>query len=67
MTVRALRWKKMLNQGPFWARVGITQSGGSRYETGRRIPRPVQMLLSLAYGTERERARVLRALTNGKA
>lgn len=26
-----------LNQSEFWSRVGITQSGGSRYETGREI------------------------------
>ncbi|WP_370701734.1 hypothetical protein [Thauera linaloolentis] len=30
----------------------VTQSGGSRYESGRDIPKPVQMLLYLAYGTE---------------
>lgn len=49
--VRALRNSKRLNQSEFWQRLGVTQSGGSRYETGRRIPKPVKMLLDLAYGT----------------
>jgi len=44
------KWKTFretlgFNQGEFWASVGITQSGGSRYESGRAIPRTVQMLL----------------------
>ena len=36
-----------LNQSEFWSRFGITQSGGSRYENARDIPRPVQMLMWL--------------------
>jgi len=36
-----------LNQSQFWSRFGVTQSGGSRYETGRNLPRPVAMLLWL--------------------
>jgi hypothetical protein len=35
------------NQSMFWTRFGVTQSGGSRYESGRNIPKPVRMLLSL--------------------
>ena len=46
---RELRHKLRLNQQDFWSRVGVTQSGGSRYETGRRIPRPVQELLRLVH------------------
>lgn len=63
MNVRSIRWNLGINQGPFWNRVGVTQSGGSRYETGRPIPRPVRLLLSLAYGKPQERARALKALT----
>jgi transcriptional regulator with XRE-family HTH domain len=37
------------NQKEFWAKVGVTQSGGSRYESGRNIPGPVCALLRLAY------------------
>lgn len=30
-----------LTQAEFWTVFGVTQSGGSRYESGRRIPAPV--------------------------
>ncbi len=46
----AVRKKLGMNQGEFWSRVGVTQSGGSRYESGRAIPKPVRILLVLAYG-----------------
>lgn len=49
-SVRVLRKKLGLNQTEFWNRVAVTQSGGSRYEAGRAIPKPVQLLLTLAYG-----------------
>lgn len=41
------RRKLGLNQGAFWSGIGVTQSGGSRYETGRSLPRPVALLLTL--------------------
>lgn len=41
------RRKKGINQKEFWSRYGVTQSGGSRYESGRSIPRPLSILLSL--------------------
>ena len=44
-----LRNKLDLNQGEFWKPLGVTQSGGSRYETGRNIPAPVQRLYWLTY------------------
>lgn len=34
------------NQTLFWSRFGVTQSGGSRYESGRELPLPVAILLS---------------------
>ena len=36
-----------LNQSDFWTRFGVTQSGGSRYESGRSMPKPVAMLVWL--------------------
>ncbi len=52
-----------LRQDQFWARVGVTQSAGSRYETGsRRLPKPLQMLTTLAFGEQADRARVLKSL-----
>lgn len=38
-----------LTQGKFWSRIGVTQSGGSRYEQGRRIPPQVLELLRIVY------------------
>lgn len=35
------------NQAQFWNRFGVTQSGGSRYETGRNIPVPTGKLVML--------------------
>ena len=46
------RRKLGMSQALFWSRVGVGQSGGSRYESGRRVPRPVQTLLHLAYAPE---------------
>lgn len=51
---RTLRKKLGLTQSEFWGRAGTTQSGGSRYESGRDIPDAVLMLLQIAYGTERQ-------------
>ena len=36
-----------LNQSEYWTRFGVTQSGGSRYESGRNIPKPLAILLWL--------------------
>ena len=58
----AMRQKDGTNQSVFWQRVGIGQSAGSRYESGRNIPRPVQMLLRIAYGTAAQAERQIRAL-----
>ena len=50
----AARQKLGINQTQFWGRVGVTQSGGSRYESGRKIPKPIQKLLIIAYGTPKQ-------------
>ncbi len=47
--VRQIRRKMGLNQSQFWSKLGVTQSGGSRYESGRNIPKPVQTLLRLVH------------------
>lgn len=51
---RAHRAKLGMNQSQFWSPLHVTQSGGSRYESGRTIPKPVQLLLHLVYGTEKQ-------------
>lgn len=59
---RKARSKLGINQSKFWSRVGVTQSGGSRYESGRSIPDPVKILLTVAYGTEKQSADAIKAL-----
>ncbi|MBA8735365.1 helix-turn-helix domain-containing protein [Chromobacterium violaceum] len=70
---REIRRQTGLNQQQFWTRIGVTQSGGSRYESGRNIPRPVQTLVNVVHvhGIELEKidrrnARVVRALLAGE-
>ncbi len=53
-SVRELRQRLMLTQAEFWARVGVTQSGGSRYEGGRWMPVQIAWALQIAYGTEQQ-------------
>ena len=45
--IAVTRQKSNLNQTEFWKRYGVTQSGGSRYESGRNIPKPLAILLWL--------------------
>lgn len=47
--LRAYRRDKMENQTQFWARFGVTQSRGSRFEMGMEIPPPVCILLNLYF------------------
>lgn len=49
-TVRDLRKSLNQNQVTFWRDLGVTQSGGSRYENGRTIPKPVLMLIKIRHG-----------------
>ena len=59
---KAKRIKLGLNQTEFWSRLGITQSGASRYESGRSIPRPVQVLYVIAYGTDKQAEAAIKKL-----
>lgn len=45
----AYRKKKKESQRQFWARFGVTQSRGSRFESGAEIPAPVSILLGLYF------------------
>ena len=55
---RAIRRKMGLNQQEFWAQVGVTQSGGSRYESGQNMPRSVGQLLRLVHVEQIDIAKV---------
>lgn len=63
--VRKYRLSKDMDQGSFWRRISVTQSGGSRYETGREMPEQVAMMLTIAYGEKREAERLVAKLRNG--
>ena len=57
---REIRRKLGLNQQQFWSKIGVTQSGGSRYESGRNMPRPVRELLRLVHVEQIDIQRVKR-------
>lgn len=43
--LKAYRHLRGESQTQFWTGFGVTQSGGSRYESGRNLPTPVAMLV----------------------
>jgi DNA-binding transcriptional regulator YiaG len=45
--LKQFRISKRESQEKFWRRFGVTQSSGSRFETGLVIPAPVAILLKL--------------------
>ncbi|WP_338809127.1 helix-turn-helix domain-containing protein [Neisseria leonii] len=47
--IREIRKNLGMNQQEFWSLLGVTQSGGSRYESGRNMPKPVRELLRLVH------------------
>lgn len=47
--IRAQRKHLRMTQTEFWERLGVTQSAGSRYESGAEMPRPTQELYRLVY------------------
>ena len=59
---RELRRKMNISQSEFWSRIGVTQSGGSRYETTRRVPKPTQTVINLAYSSAKTALETLAAL-----
>ena len=58
--IRDIRKKLGLNQQEFWGQIGVTQSGGSRYESGRNMPKPVRELLRLVHIEQVDLAKVNR-------
>jgi transcriptional regulator with XRE-family HTH domain len=57
---REIRRRLGMNQEQFWTQIGVTQSGGSRYESGREMPRPVKELLRLVHVEQRDLSQVKR-------
>lgn len=46
---KQLREAAGLTQKDFWTQFGVTQSGGSRYEQGQQIPKPLRILIFASY------------------
>ncbi len=61
-TAKSIRKKMGLNQTDFWTPLGVTQSGASRYEAGRDIPKPTQILVAFRYGKGKAKAVAAKAL-----
>lgn len=66
VSAQALRRKIGLNQAAFWGKVGVTQSGGSRYESGREMPVQVAWAIHIAYGTEAQAKELIRCIRSPK-
>ena len=47
--IKAIRQNQCLIQSEFWEAVGVTQSGGSRYENGHTIPTQILELIRIIY------------------
>ena len=45
----ALRYARGMNQTEFWSKLGVSQSCGSRFENGRRMPTPIGLLIDIIY------------------
>jgi transcriptional regulator with XRE-family HTH domain len=58
---REIRRRLGLNQEQFWTQIGVTQSGGSRYESGREMPKPVRELLRLVHVEQVDLSQVRRS------
>ncbi|MDK9702401.1 MAG: hypothetical protein OEL20_04625 [Sulfuritalea sp.] len=67
--VREVRLARGENQLQFWSRFGVTQSGGSRYETSRDIPVPTGALVMLYLTgtiTDAELAKAIKTAKNNR-
>jgi DNA-binding transcriptional regulator YiaG len=64
--IAAYRRSRGENQSDFWKRFGVTQSGGSRYETGRSIPLPIRALLVLYFRGTVSEAELESAMTSAR-
>lgn len=50
--IRQRRLKLQRTQTELWGLLKTTQSGGSRFEGGRSIPQPIQLLLNITFGSD---------------
>lgn len=63
---RKMRQKLKLNQSAFWGRVGMSQSAGSRIESGSRgVDKQTDLLLTMAYGSDKQAQATFNAMRGG--
>ncbi|WP_422614283.1 hypothetical protein [Aromatoleum evansii] len=43
-----------MNRSEFWSQLSVTQSGGSRYESGKTLQNSVRRLLHVTYDTDKQ-------------
>lgn len=60
--VKSLREASGLNQNKFWPPLGVTQSGGSRYESGRTRPKPLKILMQIVFSDKTTSQLIVRSL-----
>ena len=60
--VAEYRKKLGVNQQNFWPSLGVTQSGGSCYKSGRNLPKPVAVLQTLRETGKAKKADIEAAL-----
>lgn len=48
----AVRKSGRKTQSEFWGKLGVTQSGASRYESGRNVPKPLRIAAGFTYSAE---------------
>ncbi len=66
LEAKKVRLQKGMNQSQFWLPLGVGQSAGSRYESGRDIPAPVQKLLLISYGKANVSQKIVKTLRGEK-
>jgi transcriptional regulator with XRE-family HTH domain len=64
VSVKEIRMRSGLTQGRFWGLLGVTQSGGSRIESGIKMSEPLQILFDLATDRATKSAARLAELRN---
>lgn len=61
LRAKELRKRLGMNQSEFWGEIGVTQSGGSRYEGRRGVPLTVALLVHLYYVAKKVSPREMKA------
>ena len=61
-----LRSELGINQSAFWAAFGVTQSAGSRYESGRKMLEPTRKLFIRVYGDALEEFKATGRISESK-